>query len=488
MTQRVVIVDDDELNLRLLGGVARELRGVVAETFTSSERALAWIEEHDADCFIFDYHMPAPDGLEMIARVRAMDRFAIVPIVIVTGEAERDVRYRAFDAGANDFILRPFDRRELIARLGTLLALADAQRRLAMQVESLEASLLDSEARSRQHAERLEALWRIVNNPSLAEEDLVVAMMRQGAAAIRPGQPFMALLSRIEGDDIVTEAAATVDPAEPIDPLVAVGARIPLARTRVAEYLASGGTHSQDDALTDADSSAHVRALGWRAMITAFFRAGGAVYVLLFASTQPTLMPFGPQDHAYAEVIAAFFATHFQQRWQSLRIRDQLDHDSLTGLNNRSRFRSLGRAAFDPSQRCAIAVLDLDDFQALNERYGHLTGDAVLVEVAAALAEQLAEDELAARVGGDSFAVFFPRVPSREWLEMRAERLATIFDTGIPIGDREGRETVVASGTIGIALAPDDATTFDQLLFRSEGATSAAQSVPHGRIRFFERV
>ena len=477
MPQHVVIVDDQQLNLKLFSSIAGEIPDVVTHTFLSSTEALAWIEGKDVDCFIFDYHMPAPDGLAMIAAVRAIDAFAMVPIVIVTGEHEREVRYRALDAGANDFLQKPVDYREFVARLTTLLALRWAQKRLGMQIESLEASLLDSEERSRHHAERLEALWRIANNPTLQDEELVYAMLEQGAAAIRPGQPFLGMLGRIEGHELLTEAMAG-DGGDLSAKRLRVGNRAAVAHTVVAHSLAAGETQFWDDWEHAGGGDSKQRTLGWRAVITTHFTAGGATYALTFASALSALRPFGPQDRAYIEVLAAFFSTHLQQQWQALRIRYQLEHDSLTGLRNRSRFRSLGRAAFKAGEPFAVAVVDLFRFHELNETYGHLIGDAVLVEVAAALAGEAKDDEIVARVGGDSFAAFFPTVPSRAALMERIARYSAVFDVPMGIGDREGRESVLASGAIGVALAPHDGATFDELFFRAESRAGAASLRP----------
>ena len=479
--QRVVIVDDDDLNLRLLRGIVEELPDTSAATFNSSAEALEWARNRVVDCFIVDYHMPKPDGLELTGLLRTIERFATVPIVMVTGAHERDVRYAALDAGANDFIEKPFDRRELLARLTTLLALQKAQSMLAMQVGSLESTLLESEDRSRRHADRLQALWQIATNVELAEEERIAAMLRQGAAAIRPGEPFQGVLSRLEGDFLIVEAVAA--PADVVP--LAAGMRIPVAETMFAQTLRHGRTVSRD-LPSVASLSLTARGLGWSASVSSPLRAGGATYSLAFGSTQPMFNSFSPEDYAYIEVIAAFFATHFQQRWQSMRIRHQLDHDSLTGLQNRTRFRSVGRAAFQAAPKAAIAVIDLASFRELNEEHGHLIGDAVLVEVAAGLAALAREGEVVARVGGDSFAIFFPHVGSEGWLAERLEQLRTIFDVPIPIGDREGREGVEVSATIGVARAPDDATTFDQLLFRAEGMTAAGELVA-GPIRFFSR-
>jgi diguanylate cyclase (GGDEF)-like protein len=464
MTQHVVIVDDDDLTLKLFGSIAGEIPGVVVHTFLTSTEAIDWYHGKEVDCFVFDYNMPLPNGMQMIALVRALPEFAHVPIVIVTGAHEREVRYQALDAGANDFLQKPVDYREMVARMTTLLALRAAQKRLAMQIGSLEQSLLDSEERSRQHAERLEVLWGIANNPNLRDDELIQAMLQRGAAAIRPGQNYRGVLARVEGDAIRIEAAA-----ETGDSTVRVGALVPLADTIVGKTLqAGGGTYAFDDIKETDHPAPTERRLAWRSRIGTSFTAGGSTYTLVFSSREPTAKLFGSQDKAYVEVLAAFFSSHFQQKWQSSRLGHQLEHDSLTGLWNRSRFRSLGRAAFEPGAAAAVAVINLVQFHALNEKHGHLTGDAVLVEVAAALSAQAREGEIVARTGGNTFAVFFPSVPSRELLEDSVERFGVVFETAMGIGDREGKESLFVSGRIGIAHAPADGATLDDLLLLGE--------------------
>lgn len=466
MTQHVVIVDDDDLTLKLFGSIAGEIPGVVVHTFLSSAEAIDWYHRKDVDCFIFDYNMPLPNGMQMIALVRALPEFSHVPIVIVTGAHEREVRYQALDAGANDFLQKPVDYREMVARVTTLLALRAAQKRLAMQIGTLEQSLVESEERSRQHADRLEVLWGIANNPNLRDDELIQTMLQRGAAAIRPGQTYRGVLARVEGDAIRIEAAAETDG---LSQTMRVGALVPLADTIVGKTLREGsGTYAFDD-ITEADHPApNARRLSWRSRIGTSFTAGGSTYTLVFSSREPSSKPFGPQDKAYVEVLAAFFSSHFQQKWQSSRLGHQLEHDSLTGLWNRSRFRSLGRAAFAKDAPAAVAVINLVQFHALNEQHGHLTGDAVLVEVAAALSAQAREDEIVARTGGNTFAVFFPNVPSRESLVESVERFGSVFETAMGIGDREGKESLFVSGRIGIAHAPTDGATLDDLLLLGE--------------------
>lgn len=375
MTRHVVVVDDQRLNLRVLNNTAAKIRDVIVHPFLSSSDALAWCRDKDVDCFVLDYRMPAPDGLEMIRQIRAVD--TLVPIVIVTAESDREVIYRAFDLGANDFIHKPVDGREFAARLSTLLELRAAQKGLAMRIGLLEAALQDSEERSRQHADRLEALWKVVNNPGLSDEERWLAMLREAGAAIRPGQAYRGMLGRVAGDNLVLEAIAEPSGDKPKlgYARMRVGSTLPLAKTIVAKTISDGGgTQSRDDIRAD---GVHVRlrnVKGWRAVITTTFFAGGVTHVLSFVSSEPNSKSFGAQDHAFIEVLASFFANDLQQRWQSERIQYQQSHDVLTGLLNRSKFRSLARLASLQSAAYAVVLVDISGFRKINESYSYKSG------------------------------------------------------------------------------------------------------------------
>lgn len=337
-------------------------------------------------------------------------------------------------------------------------------------------TLLALQAERNRLTAHIEALWRVANNPSSNDEETVHAMLQNGAAAIRPAQPFRGLLARIEGAHMrlesLTEAPGQANRLGAENEWA--GALVALSDTVFAgRVIAVERTYACDDLQTSDRLTPSIRAHGWRAMIATSFSAGGSTYILSFASHLPAATPFGPQDRAFVEVLAAFFAAHCQQRWQSARIGHHLERDSLTSLWNRSRFRSLGRTALGSGGPAAIAVIDLVNFHQLNETNGHLAGDAVLVEVAAALTAKVRDDEIIARVGGDSFGIFFPSVPSPARITESVARYQAVFDEPVSIGDREGKETVRVTATVGCAMAPRDGTTFDALLFAAEGRAVA---------------
>jgi diguanylate cyclase (GGDEF)-like protein len=483
MTQHVVIVDDEQVNLRLLSSVAREIADVIVHTFTSSREALVWCDGKEVDCFILGYHLPPPDGLETARLIRAKD--ALVPIVIVSTEPEREIRYRAFDVGVNEFVQKPVDARELRARLSTLLALVAERRRAALQIERLEGSLRVSEERSRHHAERLEAMWQLINNRSFSDVEMWLKMLNQAAEAIRPGQGFRGMLARIEGSDMIVEAIADAPERAslPDEGHTRIGRIVAVADTIFAGVLAAGGgTRSWDDIQVSDAATAHIRARGWRALIMTTFSAGGSVYVLSFASGEVTKSAFGLQDRTFIQILAAFFANHLQQRWQAERIQYQQSHDVLTGLLNRSQFRSQARIAAADSRRFGIVLIDVDHFHAVNARYGNMIGDALLVEVGSALRGRASAEEIVGRIGGNAFGIYLPNPQSKAFLRRRAAHFAEVFARPISTGDRAGKEFIALTASVGAAAAPQDGADIETILSRADAALLAAKRRGRGAL------
>ena len=84
--------------------------------FTSSTAALEWAKDHEVDLAIVDYNMPAPNGLEFVRAFRAMNDKEFVPVLMVTADHAKEVRYAALDVGVNDFLTKPLDAAEFSAR------------------------------------------------------------------------------------------------------------------------------------------------------------------------------------------------------------------------------------------------------------------------------------------------------------------------------------------------------------------------------------
>jgi len=155
----IVIVDDSDINLTLFKYMVARIPGVTPQCFAVSAEALDWCEQHGADVVVVDYMMPAPDGLEFIRRFRAFPGLTDVPVVMVTANDLKEVRYAALEAGATDFLTKPVDKNEFIARIGNMATLRRGQRlladRAALLTEEVAAATLTIVERERETIFRL---------------------------------------------------------------------------------------------------------------------------------------------------------------------------------------------------------------------------------------------------------------------------------------------------------------------------------------------
>ena len=130
MIQHVLIVDDTEINLILFGALVKKLENCEGHTFSSSLDALEWASSHPCDLLIVDYMMPDIDGLEFMARFKALPGCEGVPVLMITANDQKPLRYRALDLGANDFLIKPVDKVEFLARTKNMLMVSQARRQL----------------------------------------------------------------------------------------------------------------------------------------------------------------------------------------------------------------------------------------------------------------------------------------------------------------------------------------------------------------------
>jgi putative two-component system response regulator len=119
---RVLVVDDDERVRSVLESLlARE--GHLVYQAADGEQALDLVARESPDLILLDVVLPGMNGIEVCRRLRNDPETRLIPIVLITGMHEPDLRFEGLEAGADDFLLKPFDMRELLARSRALLRL-----------------------------------------------------------------------------------------------------------------------------------------------------------------------------------------------------------------------------------------------------------------------------------------------------------------------------------------------------------------------------
>ena len=130
MKERVLVVDDDPDIVQFVR-MNLELEGYDVETAANGLLALESIKERVPDLVLLDVMMPEMDGLSVLSRMRRSPATASTPVIILTARALADDRVRGLDLGADDYITKPFDLEELIARVRTVLRRAQQMRDLS---------------------------------------------------------------------------------------------------------------------------------------------------------------------------------------------------------------------------------------------------------------------------------------------------------------------------------------------------------------------
>ena len=160
-------------------------------------------------------------------------------------------------------------------------------------------------------------------------------------------------------------------------------------------------------------------------------------------------------------------------------------YDSLTGLSNRHRMKQIidnTLTAFKLAKRnCAVMMLDLDKFKHVNDTLGHAAGDELLKQVSDRLRRSIEVECEIGRLGGDEFQVMIPDLDDRGELGEIAMKIITMLKQ--PYTLEEGRCVIGCS--VGIAIAPHDGVTVDEIVKSADLALYAAKNGGRGQYRFF---
>ena len=451
MTARILVVDDVPANVKLL-----EAR-LVAEYFEvlTAENGYQCLEicgKVPVDVILLDVMMPGIDGFEVCSKLKANPRTAHIPVVMITALDQQEDRVRGLKAGADDFLAKPVNDLQLMARVKSLVRLKMLSDELRLRAETARSIGLD-ERLSAAHALEEPASILLVDGRANSQERIARAL-KPIAEVVCRNDPQAAVFEAAEG---VFDLIIVNSNFDSYDPLRLCSQLRSLERSRFIPILFvvdQGGEHMVVRALE----------LGVNDYI---LRPVEANELIVRCLTQIRRKRFNDQLRESVHQTIELAVT-----------------DGLTGLNNRryldKHMRLLYERAVARARPLSICITDIDRFKAVNDTYGHDAGDEVLREFAARIRATVRGADLACRYGGEEFVVVMPDTPP-ETAAAVAERLRMVVESH-PFHLRHAGISLPITASLGISSTAWGAESPEQLLKQADRALYEAKHGGRNRV------
>ncbi len=452
MTARILVVDDNPANVRLLEAkLSAEYFEVV--TATSGATALESIDDTKPDIVLLDVMMPGMNGIEVCKRLKADASTHHIPIIMVTALDQLEDRVRGLDAGADDFLTKPINDVSLFCRIKSLVRL----------------KMLSDELRARAASSEVMGLLPPAANMADARPGRVLAI--DGRASF---------LERVK-----TALAARHEVTTMLDPATSLAH---LAETPVPyELIIVNLDEGQFDGLR---LCSQLKSLERTRQVP--------ILIVVTPDDQPRLLralDMGINDYIVRpidrlELLARVNTQVRRSRYaEQLRLSVQASlelavTDSLTGLYNRrymeTHLSHLMEHSINRGKPLSVLAIDVDFFKPINDAHGHDAGDKVLQELASRMQDSIRNVDMACRVGGEEFTVILPATDI-ETAKKIAERVRnSVSSRPFPVSAGPGVVNVTVS--IGVAALAGPRDTFEDFLKRADQALYAAKRGGRNRV------
>ncbi|MFS2178427.1 PleD family two-component system response regulator [Rhizobium pisi] len=452
MTARILVVDDIPANVKLLEA---RLLAEYFDVMTAADgyEALAICERHQVDLILLDIMMPGIDGFEVCERLKASQKTAHIPVVMVTALDQPADRVRGLKAGADDFLTKPVNDLQLISRVKSLLRLKTLSDELRIRADTAHTMGIDNLTRAGEGRADENAQVLLVDGRANSQERIIKAL-KPVADVLALSDPQAALFEAAESAFDLVIVNANFDD---YDPLRLCSQLRSLERTRFLPILII--TEQGSDEMV-------VRALD----------LGVNDYIV---------RPVDPNE------LVARSLTQIRRKRYNDRLRNSVKQtielavtDPLTGLYNRRYLDNHLNVLFNRSMArgrpLSVLITDIDRFKQVNDTYGHDGGDEVLREFANRVRSTIRGADLACRYGGEEFVVVMPDTPP-EVAAAVAERLrAAVESTSFAL--KHSGQVLSVTASFGIASRIASVLTPDQLMKQADLALYEAKNTGRNRV------
>ena len=444
----VLIVEDTPASLKLLSELLTEA-GYYVRQAPNGELALWTAQSRPPELILLDIRMPGIDGFEVCRRLKASPELRHVPVIFLSAQHDTDDKVRGFALGAVDFIAKPFQAEEILARTDAHVRLSRAQHALAVERALLEQRV----------AERTEELAKEVEQRRANEEFLRLA-----------SQVFEATQDAI----VVTDREARIVATNP-------------AFTQISGYEAAEVVGRNVLMLHAGEEDAAAFEQMLQAVLKTGLWSGEILARRKNGDTYPGLLSASVVRDGAGEVMnhVAVFMDITERKAEQHLIDFLSNHDALTGLPNRlvarQRFDKTLAAARREGRCVAVMCLDMDRFKSINDSYGHDVGDKALQVISRFLTDCVGEGDTVTRQGGDEFQVIVADDAQLSATMALAQKILAGLRKELVI---DGQQITVTS-SIGIAVSLTDGDSFDELVRNADTALFRAKQIGRDNYALF---
>ncbi|MDR2390120.1 MAG: diguanylate cyclase [Planctomycetota bacterium] len=416
-TDRILVVDDEPVNIQVLKNLLLVRKYSVTTAYSGVE-ALKLIEDGgDFDLILLDVMMPRMSGFEVCQKLRKNHSLFNLPILMLTAKNQIHDIVLGFQSGANDYLQKPFDKVELLARVKTLLSL-----KYAVTTAIRNEKQFENERQKRIFEQTLLELTRAITS-TLDLKEVLSKILEAMSQFVRFDRSAVLLN---EDDSFVVKANNGYD-----GEMLREGSIINAIRDDFLNKVMRTGETVVDSSLEtcfrNADDDG--RMLAGVPILYRENLLGIIVMTCERADISKDLLFTLAGQAGIAIQNARLFA----------KINAMAITDGLTGLNNRRHFFDLVEREFTKYRRyshpLSVCMMDIDHFKKINDTYGHATGDKVLQHLAGKLTGLVREYDVIGRYGGEEFVVLLPET-GLEGASIIAERIREAIENSV-VGTEE---------------------------------------------------
>jgi len=424
MPGRILIVDSVATN-RIVLKVKMLAAQFIVDACADLRTAQAQVMKAPPDLMLINLSDLQGDAFTLCKTLRQRHETANIAIIAIGGADTPHARFAALDAGVDDVLPQPANDALLLARIRSLLRVRSASQELMLR---------DSTSRALGFEESAATFAAAAN----------IAMLTQTAG------PHAAIVSAIE-----TSLRRPVHVLETASDLWKVATKSGPDLFVIDATAAEGTQGSLFGLVADLRARAETRLTSQLILVPQDRPEVAAMFLDLGADD---VVPLGADPREVALRAKTLIKRKLQQDKLRATVRDGLHAavtDPLTGLYNRRYVEPhlvrLAEQSQASGRALAIMMIDIDHFKTINDRYGHPAGDAVLIELATRLRENLRAIDLVARMGGEEFLVALPRTTVTE-ARLAADRLRRVIKNAAFCLD-DGKTNVPVTVSVGVAVS-----------------------------------